>query len=40
MKELLPLEVIESKIYLIRGHRVMIDSDLAEYLRHHYEKAE
>ena len=30
MKELLPLEVIESKIYVIRRHRVMIDSDLAD----------
>jgi hypothetical protein len=30
MKELMPLEMIERKIYLIRGHRVMLDRDLAE----------
>lgn len=30
MKELIPLEMIERKIYLIRGHRVMLDRDLAE----------
>jgi len=30
MKELMPLEMIERKIYLIRGHRVMLDKDLAE----------
>jgi hypothetical protein len=30
MKELLPLEGIERKIYVIRRHRVMIDSDLAD----------
>ena len=30
MKELIPLEIIEQKIFLIRGHRVMFDSDLAE----------
>jgi hypothetical protein len=24
------LEAVESKIYLIRGHKVMLDSDLAE----------
>jgi hypothetical protein len=30
MKELIPLEMIERKIYLIRGHRVMLDKDLAE----------
>ena len=29
MKELLPAEIIESKILLIRWHKVMIDSDLA-----------
>jgi hypothetical protein len=28
--ELIPVEVIERKIYLIRGHKVMLDSDLAE----------
>ena len=30
MKELIPEEVIEKKIYLIHGCRVMLDSDLAE----------
>ncbi len=30
MKELIPVEIIEKKIYLIRGHKVMLDSDLAE----------
>src|SRR4030043_1709734 len=30
MKALIPAEVIERKIYLIRGHKVMLDSDLAE----------
>jgi hypothetical protein len=29
MKELIPVEVIERKIYLIRGHKVMLDKDLA-----------
>jgi hypothetical protein len=29
MKELVPLEIIESKIYLFRGHKVMLDKDLA-----------
>jgi hypothetical protein len=29
MKELMPMEGIHTKIYLIRGHRVMIDKDLA-----------
>ncbi len=29
MKELIPQEVIERKIYLIRGHKVMLDKDLA-----------
>lgn len=28
-RELIPLEVIERRIYLIRGHKVMLDSDLA-----------
>jgi len=27
---IIPTELIEKKIYLIRGHRVMLDSDLAE----------
>jgi len=30
MKDLISLEMIEKKIFLIRGHRVMLDSDLAE----------
>jgi phage regulator Rha-like protein len=30
MDSLVPVELIEKKIYLIRGHKVMIDSDLAE----------
>ncbi|MGC2061771.1 MAG: ORF6N domain-containing protein [Thermodesulfovibrionales bacterium] len=30
MEELIPAEIIERKIYLIRGHKVMLDSDLAE----------
>ena len=29
MKELIPVEIIERKIYMIRGHKVMLDSDLA-----------
>lgn len=29
MSNLIPSEVIERKIYLIRGHKVMLDSDLA-----------
>mgnify|MGYP001170011570 CR=1 FL=1 len=29
MKELIPVEIIEKKIYLIRGHKVMLDKDLA-----------
>jgi len=29
-KSLIPIERIEKLIYLIRGHKVMIDSDLAE----------
>lgn len=28
--QLIPVEVIERRIYLIRGHKVMLDSDLAE----------
>lgn len=27
-KDLIPVEIIENKIYIIRGHRVMLDSDL------------
>ena len=30
MKELMPLEVIEKKILMIRGHKVMLDRDLAD----------
>ncbi len=30
MKEVIPVEIIERKIYLIRGQKVMLDSDLAE----------
>jgi hypothetical protein len=30
MSEMIPIERIENKIYLIRGQRVMLDSDLAE----------
>ena len=30
MKELVPVERITSKIYFIRGQRVMLDRDLAE----------
>jgi phage regulator Rha-like protein len=30
MKELIPIERIENKILLIRGHKVMLDADLAE----------
>ena len=30
MQELIPQEVIEKKIYLMRGQKVMLDSDLAK----------
>jgi len=30
MTELVPVELIESKIYLLRGIKVMLDRDLAE----------
>jgi hypothetical protein len=30
MDSIVPVELIERKIYLIRGHKVMLDSDLAE----------
>ncbi len=33
MTELVPVEVISSKIYLIRGIKVMLDRDLAELYR-------
>ena len=29
-KSLIPAEMIERKIYLVRGHKVMLDSDLAQ----------
>lgn len=30
MTEIVPIEVIENKIFIIRGQKVMIDRDLAE----------
>ena len=30
MQSIVPVEIIERKILLIRGHKVMLDSDLAE----------
>jgi len=30
MNEIIPIEVIQQKIFLIRGHRVMLDTDLAD----------
>ncbi len=30
-----PVELIERRIYLIRGHKVMLDSDLAELYQEH-----
>ena len=30
MSTIMPSEIIEKKILLIRGHKVMLDSDLAE----------
>jgi len=32
-QELIPIEVVESKILILRGHRVMLDRDLAELFR-------
>ena len=32
-KQLVPVELIEKKIYLIRGHKVMLDLDLAALYR-------
>lgn len=29
VNKLIPIEIIENKIYIIRGHKVMLDSDLA-----------
>jgi len=31
MNEIIPMERVESKIYVIRGQRVMLDRDLAEF---------
>ena len=33
MKDLVPQEIIERKIYLIRGHKVMLDRELARLYR-------
>lgn len=33
MKSLIPLGHIEQRIYLIRGHKVMLDHDLAQIYR-------
>jgi hypothetical protein len=33
MKSLIPMEVIERKILLVRGQKVMLDRDLAELYR-------
>jgi len=30
MKDLIPQEIVERKIYLLRGHKVMLDKDLAK----------
>lgn len=30
MEPIVPIEVIERKIYLIRGHKIMLDNDLSE----------
>ncbi|MBI5664585.1 MAG: ORF6N domain-containing protein [Nitrospirae bacterium] len=30
MNAIIPIEVIQQKIFLIRGHKVMLDNDLAE----------
>ena len=30
MKELIPAEIIEKRIFIIRGKKVMLDKDLAE----------
>lgn len=34
MEVLIPVEIIEKKIFLIRGHKVMMDRDLAELYLH------
>jgi hypothetical protein len=33
MKDIIPIETIASKIYMIRDKKVMLDSDLAELYR-------
>jgi len=30
MSEIIPIQIIENKIFLVRGHKVMLDSDLAQ----------
>ena len=30
MLELIPIEIIEKRIFLLRGHKIMLDRDLAE----------
>jgi hypothetical protein len=30
MESMVPIDLVEKKIYFIRGHKVMLDSDLAE----------
>ncbi len=30
ISELIPIEIIENKTFIIRGHKVMLDSDLAQ----------
>ncbi len=30
MSEIIPMEIIERKIFMIRGHKIMLDTDLAE----------
>ncbi len=30
MVEIIPIEIIERKIFMIRGHKIMLDADLAE----------
>jgi hypothetical protein len=33
VKDIIPVELIEKKIYLVRGQKVMLDRDLAELYR-------
>lgn len=30
MKKIVPIEIIENKILVVRGHKVMLDRDLAK----------